>query len=235
MRAVVHRNQNKVYYRILHVPIWIWVFFVLPGHLAHDLFAHGADRRHWIWLAIVSAVCAWRGWRGRLPGAELRPYITHFGEDKPNLPYRRVCYTAAWIDLLVPFVLNVAGLSIGAATGVWMLGQLYGRLYYPLALLVLGATLMDRTPRARRSTAGEGAEWAWFYVALWTIVPAEVAGWGMWRLGTRMGLQAVELTRLRLGTFFLVAAMFFLLGLREKLGRTRRYYPEAPAELQSQV
>ncbi|HZI56837.1 MAG TPA: hypothetical protein VFF39_08680, partial [Verrucomicrobiae bacterium] len=87
MKKVVERERNKNYYRVFHVPIWIWVFWILPGHLTADLYAHGPDRRHWIWLAIVTAVCIWRGFAGYLPGGEPRPYITHYGEPKPNLWY----------------------------------------------------------------------------------------------------------------------------------------------------
>ena len=53
MKKVVERERNKNYYRVLHVPIWIWAFWILPGHLTADLYAHGPDRRHWIWLAVV--------------------------------------------------------------------------------------------------------------------------------------------------------------------------------------
>src|SRR5262245_61863858 len=55
MKKVVERERNKNYYRVLHVPIWIWAFWILPGNLTADLYAHGPDRRHWIWLAIVTA------------------------------------------------------------------------------------------------------------------------------------------------------------------------------------
>ncbi len=98
MKKVVERERNKTYYRVLHVPIWLWVFFILPGNMTYDLYLHGPDRRHAIWLAIVFVVCAWRGLLGRLPGVEPRPYVTHYGVDRPNLPYRVVCYTAAWIE-----------------------------------------------------------------------------------------------------------------------------------------
>ena len=225
MKKIVTRERNRTYYRALHVPIWIWVFFVLPGNLTYSLFVHGPDRRHAIWLAIVTTGCAWRAFRGRLPGAEQRPYITHFGMHSPNLPYRVVCYTAAWIDLLVPFALNFIGLIVAAIAGSWMLAQLYRWLYYPLALLVVLGTWLDWIPRARRSTATEGSDWAWFYVAIWTIVPSELAGWAMWRLGPRLGFHGTVLTRARLLTFAATAALFFLLGYREKLGRTKRYYP----------
>ena len=121
-KRAVFREKNKQYYRVLHSPIWIWVFWVLPGWpLTYDLYTRGPDRRHWIWLAIVVAVVAWRGLRGRIPGCEQRPYIHYYGEHQPNLPYRVVCYTAAWIDLLVPYALNLAGLVIASINGRWIL------------------------------------------------------------------------------------------------------------------
>ena len=109
MEKIVERTRNKIYYRVLHVPIWLWVFFILPGHMTYVLYLHGPNRFHAIWLAVVLVICAWRGFMGRLPGVEPRPYVTHYGADQPNLPYRIVCYTAAWIDLLVPFTLNFLG------------------------------------------------------------------------------------------------------------------------------
>lgn len=148
--------------------------------------------------------------------------------DQPNLPYRVVCYTAAWIGLLVPFALNGIGLVIASTTGVWMLGQLFAWLYYPLALAVVVATWLDWTPRARRSTKYEGAEKAWFYVAIWAVVPAQVAAWAAWRLGGQFGLEGVDLARVRLGVFLAVSGAFLLLGLRGRLPRTDRYHqPEA--------
>ncbi len=228
MKRAVERGRNKIYYRILHVPLWIWVFWVLPGHLTASLYSHGPDRRHWTWLAIITVICAWRGFVGRLPGVEPRPYITHYGEEKPNLWYRVVCYTTAWIDLVVPFTLNLAGLLIHAATGRWIISALYVKVYYLLAALVVMATLVDWTPRARRSTRNEGCEKAWFYVAVWMVVPTQIAGWVMWRVGTQLGLAGARLDRTRLLTFLIVAAGFLALGLLGKLPRTQRYYlPEA--------
>src|SRR5690242_14415507 len=152
MKKVVARERNKNYYRVLHVPIWIWVFWILPGNLTADLYAHGPDRRHWIWLAIVTAVCTWRGYKGRLPGAEPRPYITHYGEDKPNLWYRVICYSAAWIDLTVPFALNLAGLALYVLTGKYQFGDLYTAEYYAVAAGIIGLAIVDAIPRAKRST-----------------------------------------------------------------------------------
>jgi hypothetical protein len=224
MRKVVERERNKTYYRVLHLPIWLWVFFILPGHLTYDLYVRGPDRRHGYWLAAVAAVCLWRGLLGRLPGVEPRPYITHYGMDKPNLSYRVVCYTAAWIDILVPFALNLIGLIIASITGRWTLSELYASLYYPLAAAVVVATFLDWTPRARRSIRGEGAEKAWFYVAIWTVVPAQVAAWAAWRLGGRLGIAPLPLGRLRLAVFLAVAGAFVLLSLRGRMPRTERYH-----------
>ncbi len=227
MKQVVTRERNKGYYRVLHLPIWIWVFFILPGNLTSDFYQDGPDRRHWIWLAMVVAVCAWRGLLGRLPGVEPRPYITHYGSDQPNLPYRVVCYTSAWIDLLVPFTLNFLGLIIAATSGRWMVPTLYTWLYYPLALAVALATVLNWTPRARRSTRGEGAEKAWFYVAVWTVVPTQLASWAMWRLGPRLGLSGTSLTEARLVTFLLVAGCVFFVTYLGKLPRTQRFYADS--------
>jgi hypothetical protein len=224
MKRVVERERNKNYYRVLHAPLWVWVFWILPGHLTADLYAHGPDRRHWVWLAIVVALCAWRGFAGRLPGAEPSPYITHYGEDKPNLWYRVICYTAAWIDLLVPFTINLAGLAVNFLTGRWIIGELYVKLYYVLLVAIVLLTALDLTPRARRSTRNEGAEKAWFYVAVWTVVPTQIAGWAMWRLGRYFALAPHTLDTLRLLTFLVVAGAFFALGLLAKLPRTERYY-----------
>jgi hypothetical protein len=224
MKKVVARDKNKRYYRVLHLPIWLWVFFILPGNLTYALYLHGPDRRHWIWLTIVFAVCAWRGLVGRLPGVEPQPYVKYYGADQPNLPYRVVCYTAAWIDLLVPFALNLLGLILAVIVGRWFLADLYAYLYYPLALAIVAVTFLNWTPRARRSTRNEGAEKAWFYVAIWTVVPTQVAAWAAWRLGSQFQLPQYGLNCLRLVVFLLVGTALLWLGLRGKLPRSQRFY-----------
>ena len=223
MKRAVERERNKTYYRALHVPLWIWVFFILPGNLTYALYAKGPDARHQWWLAVVVAVCAWRAYVGRLPGCEFQPYVTHWGVDQPNLWYRVVCYTAAWIDLLVPFTLNALGLVLAVATGQWRLADLYRWLYYPLAAAIVLATVFDATPRARRSTRNEGAERAWFYVAAWTVVPSQLAAWAAWRLGWRMGLEPAPLAWVRFTAFFSVAILVAWRGIAERLPRTGRY------------
>jgi hypothetical protein len=229
MKQAVTRERNKTYYRVLHTPLWVWVFFILPGNLTYALYAKGPDARHVWWLAAVTAVCAWRGFMGRLPGCEFQPYVTHWGVDQPNLPYRVVCYTAAWIDLLVPFALNALGLVLAVTTGQWRLAELYRWLYFPLAAAIVLATLLDLTPRARRSTLYEGAERAWFYVAAWTVIPAQLAAWAAWRLGGRLGLDSASLAWLRFGAFFSVTAIILWLGIAGRLPRTERYLELARA------
>ncbi len=224
IKKVVERDKNKRYYRVLHLPIWLWVFFILPGNLTYTLYLNGPDRRHAIWLGIVFVICAWRGLKGRLPGVEPQPYVRYYGADLPNLPYRVVCYTAAWIDLLVPFALNLIGIVLASITGRWFLAELYAHLYYPFALAIVLATFLDWTPRARRSTKNEGAEKAWFYVAIWTVVPTQVAAWAAWRLGHRLDLDFYQLNHVRLTVFLLTGIILFLLGARAKLPRSRRFY-----------
>lgn len=231
MKKMVERERNKIYYRALHVPIWIWVFFVLPGDLTYRFYLHGPDRAHWIWLAIVSLGCAGFGFAGVLPGVEPRPYITHYGVPQRNVWYRVVCYTAAWIDLLVPYALNLLGLLIAVSSGRWMMAELYAWLYWPLALAITLATALDLTPRARRSTFNEGAERAWFYVAIWTVVPSQLAAWAMWRMGRHFALTARELAWGRLAAFLLVSGLFFFLAYSGLLGRTQRYSVKGDREL----
>src|SRR5512145_1367241 len=62
------RAHNKISYRLAHWPIWIWVFFIAPGPLTFDLFAHGVDRRIAVWLGIVVLATGIAGWFGKLPG-----------------------------------------------------------------------------------------------------------------------------------------------------------------------
>src|ERR671935_1850510 len=96
------RDRNKLYYRVNHWPIWIWVFFIAPGPMTFDLFAHGFDSRMALWLGAVLIGTGLAGLRGRLPGVEPRPYIIRFTEDRPNPLYRRICYTLAGREA-IPF------------------------------------------------------------------------------------------------------------------------------------
>jgi hypothetical protein len=129
----------------------------------------------------------------------------------------------AWIDLLAPFAINLTALVIVSITGKWMIYSLFGIFYYSLVAIIILATIMNITPRARRSVRDDGAEKAWFYLAVWVVAPTQVAAWTMWRMGRFMGLSGESLNLLRLGTFVLVSLLFFTLGFLERLPRTRRY------------
>jgi len=86
------------------------------------------------------------------------------------------------------------------------------------------ATALNVTPRARRSTINEGAEKAWFYVAIWTVTTTQLFGWAMWRLGRYFDLAPQQLNISRLLVFVLVAAITLALALPGRLPRTARYY-----------
>src|SRR6187401_28029 len=106
------RTRNKLYYRWLHWPIWIFAFFIAPGPLTFDLFERGFDLRMALWLGVVIVGTGIPFLRGRLPGCEPAPYIIRFTEDRPNPIYRRVCYTFAWSAAITFAVLNIAGLVV---------------------------------------------------------------------------------------------------------------------------
>jgi hypothetical protein len=167
------RSYNKPLYRLAHWPIWIFVFFIAPGPLTFDLIERGFDASMILWLGVVLLGTGIAGWRGRLPGVEPKPYILRFTEDKPNPWYRRICYTAAWSDLISFAVLNLAGLSYATLTGEWRLRQIYGRAYFPLAIVLWIGGALGVLPRVRSSTKGEGTERRFFYGTVWAVCAAE--------------------------------------------------------------
>jgi hypothetical protein len=100
------------------------------------------------WLAAVLLGTGIAGLRGQLPGAEPRPYILRFDEDKPNPLYRRVCYTFAWNAVLNFALLNLAGLVLVAVfTGVWYMKQIYTYAYFPLCAVILLLGALGKLPR----------------------------------------------------------------------------------------
>lgn len=167
------RSYNKPLYRLAHWPIWIFVFFIVPGPLTFDLIERGFDTRMILWLGVVLLGTGIAGWRGCLPGVEPKPYILRFTEDKPNPWYRRICYTAAWSDLISFAVLNFAGLAYATATGEWRLRQIYERAYFPLAIALWICGFLGVLPRVQSSTKGEGTERRYFYGAVWAVCAAE--------------------------------------------------------------
>ena len=175
------RERNKVAYRFAHWPIWIWVFFIAPGPLTFELFAHGGSTRTLRWLLLVVACTGVAGLFGQLPGVEPRPYILRFSEDKPNPLYRRICYTFAWNALLSFAALNLAGVLIAAISGRWYLKQIYHYGYLPAFLIVMALGFAGLLPRVKSSTKGEGTERRYFYGAVWAVTTAQTILLVLWK------------------------------------------------------
>jgi hypothetical protein len=218
------RHRNKLYYRVLHWPIWIFVFFIAPGPLTFDLFERGFDARMAAWLSVVLVVTAVAGLRGRLPGCEPRPYIIRFTEDRPNPLYRRICYTTAWGEVVAFALLNTAGLAYAVAAGEWRLRQMYDVAYLPIAGAVWALGAAGRLPRVRHSTKGEGHERRYFYGSVWAVAIAQPLLWVLWKT-----LPATRVAdALKLAAFVVILAG---VGVLARLGVLPRTRPIVPGEL----
>ncbi|HEY3094054.1 MAG TPA: hypothetical protein VGJ52_13195 [Vicinamibacterales bacterium] len=218
------RHRNKLYYRLNHWPIWIFVFFIAPGPLTFDLFERGFDRRLVTWLAIVLVGTAIAGLRGRLPGCEPRPYIIRFTEDRPNPLYRRICYTTAWGEVVAFAALNVAGLVWALISGMWRLKQMYASAYFPIAgtIWLLGA--LGWLPRVKASTQGEGHERRYFYGSVWAVACAQPVLLILWKLLPES--RATDVVKL---VVFL--GILAIVGYMSRLGLLPRTRPIVPGEL----
>jgi hypothetical protein len=216
------RERNKIYYRILHWPIWIWVFFLAPGPLVFDLFERGFDGRMGAWLSIVLIGTAIAGLRGQLPGVEPKPYIILFNEDKPNPLYRRVCYTFAWSTLISFAVLNTAGLMYAVVTGEWRLKQMYEWGYFLVAGVVWLFGALGKLPRVKSSTRGEGYERRYFYGAVWSVSTGQAVLWWMWKALPRT--TTADVVKL-----LVFAGIVFGLGSLAAFGRLPRTRPVLPS------
>ena len=218
------RHRNKLYYRLNHWPIWIFVFLIAPGPLTFDLIERGFDRRLTVWLALVLLTTAIAGLRGRLPGCEARPYIIRFTEDRPNPLYRRVCYTTAWGEVVAFAVLNMAGLAWAVLSGMWRLKQLYAVAYFPIAGTVWLLGAFGRLPRVKSSTQGEGHERRYFYGSVWAVAVAQPVLWIMWKLLPETPMADAAKLIVFIG---ILAAV----GYMARLGLLPRTRPIVPGEL----
>jgi hypothetical protein len=215
------RAHNKASYRLAHWPIWIWVFFIAPGPITFDLFAHGPTPPMALWLLAVLVGTGIAGLRGRLPGVEPAPYILRFNEDRPNPLYRRVCYTLAWSEVIAYAVLNSAGLIDAIIHGTWRMRPIYDAGYFPIVITcwVLGA--LGLLPRVGRSTRGEGYERRYFYGSVWAVSIAQPALWLLWKV---VPLTAAGDT-FKLAVFWGIMAYVGNLSRRGLLPRTRPILP----------
>ena len=215
------RHRNKLHYRFLHWPIWVFVLFIAPGPLTFDLFERGVDTRMLGWLSVVLVGTGIAGVRGRLPGVEARPYIIRFTEDRPNPLYRRICYTTAWGEVVAFASLNIAGLTWAIVTGEWHLKQIYEAAYFPVAGSMWLLGLLGKLPRVKPSTQGEGHERRYFYGSVWAVAIAHPILWLLWKVlpATRAGDTA------KLLVFVGVLAAIGQLARRGILPRTRPIVP----------
>jgi hypothetical protein len=218
------RERNTRIYRLCHWPIWIWVFFLTPGPLTFSLFSSGFHWGNWAWLAVVLAGTGTAGLYGQLPGAEPRPYILRFDEDKPNPLYRRICYTFAWNAVLNFALLNLAGLVIASYTGVWYMKQIYTNAYFPLCAVILFLGAIGKLPRVGPSTKSEGLERRYFYGSVWAVTAAQTLLLILWKTLPRT--HAADLTKL----IAYVAALIFM-GVLAQHGKLHRTKPILPGEL----
>jgi hypothetical protein len=215
------RERNTRLYRLAHLPIWIWVFFLAPGPLTFSLFAHGFGRGNLTWLLIVLGGTVVAGLYGQLPGVEPRPYILRFDEDKPNPLYRRVCYTFAWNAVLSFALLNLSGLLIAALTGSWYMKQIYHYAYLPLCATILLLGVAGVLPRVRLSTKGEGTERRYFYGSVWAVTVAQALLLALWKTLP----QTRTASLVKLGTFAGALLLMALAAYRGALPRTRPIIP----------
>jgi hypothetical protein len=215
------RERNTRVYRLCHWPIWIWVFFLAPGPLTFSLFAHGFSRPNAIWLAAVLVGTGIAGLRGKLPGAEPRPYILRFDEDRHNPLYRRVCYTFAWSAVITFASLNLAGLVGSAVTGVWYMSQIYSYAYFPLCALILTLGAFGKLPRVGPSTKAEGMERRYFYGSVWAVTAAQTMLLVLWKTVPRNETGNI----VKLVAYLAALAIMGYLSAQGKLYRTRPILP----------
>ncbi len=215
------RERNKPHYRLAHWPIWIFVFFIAPGPLTFDLIERGFDSRMAVWLGTVLLCTGTAGLFGKLPGVEPKPYILRFTEDKPNLWYRRICYTMAWSDLISFTILNLWGMIYALLAGVWRLRQIYDAAYSPLAGAIVLCGLLGWLPRVKWSTKGEGTERRYFYGTVWSVSLAQPVLGILWKLLPK----TPEATAIKLAVFAGILLGVGVLAWRGSLPRTRPIVP----------
>ncbi|HEY5619819.1 MAG TPA: hypothetical protein VIK60_17895 [Vicinamibacterales bacterium] len=220
------RHRNKLHYRFLHWPIWVFVFFIAPGPLTFVFIERGFRFDPWAlaWLSAVLIGTAVAGYRGRLPGCEPQPYIVRFTEDRPNPLYRRVCYTTAWGEVVAFALLNTAGLAYAVAVGEWRLREMYDVAYFPIAGTLWVAGAAGRLPRVAWSTKGEGHERRYFYGSVWAVAIAQPVLWGMWKvLPVSRTADVAKLT--------VFVGILACVGQMARLGLLPRTKPIVPGQL----
>ena len=215
------RTRNTRLYRLVHWPIWIFVFFLAPGPLTFRLFANESNWLNWAWLGLVLACTGVAALRGRLPGCEPVPYILRFDEDKPNPLYRRVCYSFAWNAAVSYALLNLCGLFIAVVSGKWCMGQIYDYAYMPLAAMILLLGALGKLPRVESSTRNEGTHRRYFYGTVWAVTAAQTVLLVLWKTQPINGATNL----VKLGAFMGTLVLMGWFAYRGMLLRTRPILP----------
>jgi hypothetical protein len=218
------RERNTRVYRVLHWPVWAWVYFLLPGPLIANLFHRGFDWRAGAWLACVLAGTGLAAVFGKLPGTETRPYVMFFTEDKPNRTYRRFCYTMAWGVIAAYPAVNITGLLVAILSGRWMMHELYATLFVPVMAATWALGALGWLPRTKPSVQYEGYERRVFYGAVWTVTLAQTVLWGLWKLLPRGPAADAAM----LVVFAALMTLVGWLAYRGYLPRTRPIVPGEP-------
>ena len=218
------RIRNKGYYRVLHWPIWIWVFFLAPGPLRlsasspriqrcqRSLARSGAARnRH---------CCS----HGQLPGVEAAPYILRFDEDPPQpslsqslLHLRMECghQLRAAEPHRPGHRRNHRRVDHEAALPVRLLSSRY---FDP------AAGRAGKLPRVGKSTKNGVSERRYFYGTVWAVTISQTVLLVLWK--------TLPLTRT--GSFvklLIYTGMLFAMGAAAYNGALPRTRPILPGEL----
>jgi hypothetical protein len=215
------RERNTPVYRLCHWPLWIWVFFLSPGPLTFSLFSQGFHSWNALWLAVVMVGTGIAARYGQLPGAEPRPYILRFDEDRPNPLYRRVCYTFAWNAAINFALLNLVGTALAAFTGTWYLKQIYYYAYAPICATILLLGILGKLPRVGVSTRGEGRERRYFYGTVWAASVGQTVLLILWKSLPR----TQEANFVKLIGYIVTLAFMAYLAANGKLHRTKPILP----------
>jgi hypothetical protein len=117
--------------------------------------------------------------------------------------------------------MNLSGLAIAMASGVWYMKQIYEYAYFPVCGTILLLGVMGVLPRVRRSTKGEGTERRYFYGSVWAVTVAQALLLVMWKVLP----QTRAATALKLAVFVGALVVMGVAAYRGALPRTRPIVP----------
>jgi hypothetical protein len=118
-------------------------------------------------------------------------------------------------------LMNLSGMVIAMASGVWYMKQIYRYVYFPVCGTILLLGVMGVLPRVRRSTKGEGTERRYFYGSVWAVTVAQAVLLVLWKVLP----QTRAATGLKLGVFVGALVAMGVAAYRGALPRTRPIVP----------